>query len=231
MSAKKGDKNVPGIHKSIQLFPQLQPEDQVFLNDKKTQLTYLKGENLFKQGAFSPYVMYIIDGLVRVYLQTGHDRQINIRLARAGDFLAFSSIFGENVYNYSAIAVKDSRVCMIDKEGLKHLLLKNPEFALQITSRNSQNERHLFDLIKNISYKQMRGKLASALLYLSTEEFLKEEVFLYLTRQDIADFASVSIESAIKFLKEFEKEGILKLSGRNIEIIDGEKLEEIGRKG
>ena len=62
----------------------------------------------------------------------------------------------------------------------------------------------------------MRGKLASTLLYLSQEEFLKENIFKYLTRQEIADFASISTESAIKFLKEFEKEKIIKLKAETL---------------
>jgi CRP-like cAMP-binding protein len=193
----------------------------------KTQITYLKGETIFKQGAFAPYIIFIIRGLVKVYLQTGFEKQINISLANSGDFLAFSSIFGEHIHTYSAQALKDSVICMIEKENLKEVLLQNPSFALEITSKNYRNERHLLELIKNISYKQMRGKLASSLLYLSQEAFLKENVFEFLSRQEIADFASISTESAIKFLKEFEKEKMVKLRGKNIEITNRQKLETI----
>lgn len=77
----------------------------------------------------------------------------------------------------------------------------------------------------------MRGKLASTLLYLSQDEFIEEEIFQYMSRQDIADFASISTESAIKFLKEFEKEGILSLNGKDIEITDKGKLEDIALRG
>ena len=173
------------------------PEELTLINDKKTQLTYLRGENLFKQGAFAPNVLYIIDGLVKIFLQTGYEKQINISLAKAGDFLAFSSVFGENVYNYSAIALKDSRICMIDKEGLKQLLKSNPDFAIRVTARSLKNERHVYEIIKNISYKQMRGKLASALLYLSDDDWAGEDVFQYLTRQDIADFAVVAVAGVL----------------------------------
>lgn len=75
----------------------------------------------------------------------------------------------------------------------------------------------------------MRGKLASSLIYLSSEVFLREKVFNTLSRQDIADFASVSVESVIRFLKEFEKEGILKLAGRDIRILEPHKLAEISK--
>ena len=77
----------------------------------------------------------------------------------------------------------------------------------------------------------MQGKLATVLLYLSSNDFIEEKVFQLLSRQDIADFASISTESAIKFLKEFEKEKVLVLHGKDIEIINKEKLEDISRKG
>jgi CRP/FNR family transcriptional regulator len=120
---------------------------------------------------------------------------------------------------------------MIEKESLKNALLKNPEFALQITSKNYRNERLLIEIIKNLSYKQMRGKLAAAIIYLSQDEFLNEHIFENLSRQELADFASISTESAIKFLKEFEKEGIIILNGKNIEIIHQEKLEQLSKNG
>lgn len=201
------------------------------LQENKTRVSYLKGENIFKQGAFAPYIIFVVEGLVKVYLQTGYEKQINISLAKSGDFLAFSSLFGENIHTYSTQALKDSKICMIEKESLKDILLNNPEFALQVTSKNYRNERHLFEIIKNVSYKQMRGKLASSLLYLSQDEFIKENIFKYLTRQDIADFASISTESAIKFLKEFEKEKIIKLKGKDISILEPKKLLSISKSG
>lgn len=201
------------------------------LNAYKTRVQYLKGETIFKQGAFAPYVMYVVEGLVKVYLQTGVDKNMNISVASEGEFLAFSSVFGEPVHTYSAQAISNTQICMIEKESLKQILLDNPEFALKITSQNYTNERHLFEVIKNISYKQMRGKLASALLYLSQEEFTKKKIFEFLTRQDIADFASISAESAIKFLKEFEKENIITLNGKNIIVDDTAQLLNISKNG
>jgi len=223
--------NFDDCDKITQCFQFLNKDELEILSGKKTELTYLQGENLFKQGAFAPYIMLIIEGLVKVYLQTGLDKQINIRLARTGDFLAFSSIFGNEIYSYSAMALKSSQVCMIEKASLKQLLMKNPDFAFRITSKNYRNENQMLEIIKNISYKQMRGKLASALLYLSAKEFIEENVFQYLGRQDIADFASISTESTIKFLKEFEKDKVLKLNGKEIKIINKAKLLGIAKIG
>ncbi len=212
-------------------FQHLCPEELKFINEKKTQLTYLQGETIFKQGAFAPHVLFVVDGLARVYLQTGASRQLNIRLSRSGDFMAFSSVFGEKVHTYSAMAMIDSTICMIEKSAMRELLMQNPDFAMRITSKNFRNENRYLEIIRNVSYKQMRGKLASALLYLSADEFLELDVFKYMTRQDIADFASVTTEVAIKFIKEFEREGIVRLDGRQISILNKDALDEISRRG
>lgn len=205
-------------------FQLISREDLASLSENRTQLSYLKGETIFKQGAFAPHVLFIQSGLVRVYLQTGRNKVQNLWISRSGDFLAFSSLFGEKTYSHSAVAMKDSELLMIDKESLSKLLHTNPEFGYRITSKNLNSEKHLMDLVASLSYKQMRGKLATALLYLNSDVLQSEKVFSHLTRQDIADFASISVESVIKFLKEFEKEGILVLDNKNIIINDPEKL-------
>ncbi len=225
------DCNLNHNESPIGCFGYLTDKELKIIESKKTRVTYLKGETIFKQGAFAPYVLFVIDGLVKIFLQTGGQKQLNLRIARQGDFMAFSSIFGENVYSYSAMALKDTSVCMIDKEALKQLLLSNPEFALRITSRNYQNESRYIDILHNISYRQMRGKLASALLYLSSTEFSADDVFSCLTRQDIADFASITVESTVKFLKEFEREELLKIEGRNIEVVDEKRLRNVEKNG
>jgi len=223
--------NTENLENTSECFKSVFPDELEFLNSKKTKVSYLKGETIFKQGAFAPYVLYVINGLVRVYLQSSQQKQLNVRLAKQGDYMAFSAMFGESVYSYSATAIKDSTICMIEKDALTQLLLKNPEFALRITSRKSFNERRLLDIIDNFSNKQMRGKLASTLLYLSSESFIDEDVFHYLSRQEIADFAGITLESAIKFIKEFEKDEIIKLEGKKITIINNESLKRISQVG
>lgn len=207
------------------------PSELELLKESKTRLTYFKGENLYKQGAFAPYVIYIVQGLVRINLQTGPQKTINLRLAGKGEFLALSAIFGESHYPTSAVAVKDTLTCMIDKDSLTKLLEMNPELAIRMSSQHYQQENRMINLIKSLSYNQMRGKLAAALLYLSEPHFLEEQVFEYLSRQDLAEFAGIAQESTVKFLKEFEKDGIIELNGRSIQIIQAEKLLDISLHG
>lgn len=212
-------------------FRTLSKEDLSLFNNQKTQVSFLKGETIFKQGAFASSVLFINQGLAMVYIQLGRDKQINIQLAGKGDYLSFSTIFDSNTYQYSSVALADSVICMIEKEAFKNVILKNPEFAMQIISKNSCNSNRYLDIIRNISYKQMRGKLASAILYLTSERFSEYDIFQYLSRQDIANFSSITVESAVKFLKEFEKDGLISLNGKEIIVKDEEQLKEMDMKG
>lgn len=73
--------------------------------------------------------------------------------------------------------------------------------------------------------------MADALLYLSSKEFVKENIFEYLSRKDIAEFASITTENAIRILKSFEKEGIITLTSKHIKVINCEQLQYICQIG
>jgi CRP/FNR family transcriptional regulator len=73
--------------------------------------------------------------------------------------------------------------------------------------------------------------MASVLLTLAPENFGGEDLFRHLSRRELADFAGISTEGAVKVLKSFEKDKIISLSDKSITLLDHHRLEEIGRIG
>ncbi len=217
--------------KSSACFKKLIPSELEFINQNKTQIVYRKGENICKQGAFASYVLHISDGLVKLYLETPNNKNINLKILQTSEFIGLSSIYGDNIYNYSTIALKDSTICLIEKNSIKELLHNNGNFASEIIKWYCKNEKQLFNKIKSLGYKQMHGCLADALLYLSDEGFSQIDLFSTLTRKDIADFACISTESAVRLLTELKNEGVISMDGRNIKILDKNKLISISKKG
>ena len=207
------------------------PEELEFINQYKEQIIYQKGETICKQGAFANYVMYVADGLVKTYLETVNNKIINLRIIKDTEFIGFSSLCGRKKYNYSSVALKKSRVCLLDNESFRQLLLKNGLFSIEIMRLYCRNEEHIYNRMKTIGYKYMLGRLADALLYLCNEEFKDHNIFDYIQRKDIADFACISVESTVKLLMDLSENGIIRLSGRNIEILDKNGLQNFSNKG
>ncbi len=217
--------------KKSNCFKKLIPSELEFISQKSTQLQFWKGEIICKQGAFASYVLYIADGLVKIYLEGQSNKNINVSISKTSEFIGMSSIFGENIYNYSALALRDSSICLIEKNSLKKLMLKNGGFTSEIIKWYCDEEIQLFNKIKSLGHKQMHGRLADVLLYLGNERFNQEGVYSYLSRKDIADFACISTESIVRLLTELKNERIIDMKGKEIKILRKDLLKEISRKG
>ncbi len=212
-------------------FQNLTPEEQSFIRSSKTQVHFRKGETLIKQGAYSSYILFIIEGLVKQYVEGNITHNFNTQILKEGDFIGLSAIFNNNTFSYSATALTPTIAFLIEKETVASLMRRNGEFAYRIINRYCQQDVLLYDLLGRMMFKQMNGRVADALLYLDSEAFVGMDIFIRLSRKDIANFAGISTESAVKLLKSFEKDGIIKLEEKNVVITDRAKLLEISKKG
>jgi CRP-like cAMP-binding protein len=212
-------------------FQQLSPEEVELIRVNKTQVLFRKGENLTKQGAFASYVLFVLEGLSKQHLEGEGSKQMNLRIVRPGEFVGLSAVFGKSTFNYSVVALTDTKVFIIEKSALAKLVQQNGMFAYSIIRRYSDHNTILYDTIRNLSYKQMNGRLADALLYIDSVNDGTGDVFTLLSRRDIADFAGISTESTVKLLKTFEKDGIIKLDEKRISIENRDVLMEISKRG
>jgi len=217
--------------KSSACFSKLIPSELEFINLNKTQILYRKRENICKQGAFASYVLYICDGLVKLYLESPNNKNINLKILKTSEFIGLSSIYGDNIYNYSTIALKDSTICLIEKESIRKLLRNNGNFASEVIKWYCKNEKQLFNKIKSLGNKQMHGRLADALLYLSGLDLQDEKIFSHLSRKDIAGFSNLSTETAVRLLTEFKNDNIIEITGKEIKILNLSLLKDISRRG
>jgi CRP/FNR family transcriptional regulator len=110
-------------------------------------------------------------------------------------------------------------------------LLNNGNFASEVIKWYCEKEKQLFFKIKSLGHKQMHGRLADILLYLCSDEFKEKNIFNYLSRKDIADFACISTESVVRLLTELKNEKIIEMEGKDIEILQLDLLKEISRRG
>lgn len=212
-------------------FQHLSVEEVELIRSSKTQVLFRKGENLTKQGTFTSYVLFLMEGIVKQYVEGDGTHNYNLRIIQPGEFLGLSSVFTDSTFSYSSIALTDTRVFLIDKTAIARVIHQNGAFAYDIIKRYSKNNSGLYEAVRHLMYKQMNGRMADALLYLSADEFLGLSVFSHLSRKDIADFAGLSTETAIKLLKNFEKEGIIKLGDKSVTVLKPEMLKEISRRG
>jgi CRP/FNR family transcriptional regulator len=212
-------------------FRDLTQEETNFIRAGKTQLLFRKGDNLTKQGAFTSYVLFLIHGLARQYLENDNNKTFNLRIIRPGDFLGLSAVFNENIFGYSSIALTDCQALLIEKEALAKVIRQNGLFGFSLIKRYCEQNNNLLAVIRSLNYKQMYGRLAEILLYMDSFKADNPEIFQLLSRKDLADFTGISTESVVKLLKTFEKDGLIELHEKDIILKNHGSLSEISQRG
>jgi len=212
-------------------FQVLSSEEVEMVRASKTQILFRRGDNLTKQGAFTSYALFIIKGLVKQYIEGDNNKSYNLRIIKPGEFVGLSSVFTKNVFNYSSIAITDCQVYLIEKETIATIVKQNGIFGFNLIKRYCEQNVNLFDSLRNVLYKQMNGRIADTLLYIDGLKAENREIFQLLSRKDIADFAGISTESTVKLLKSFEKDGLIELNEKDIEIVKPGVLFEVSKRG
>ena len=212
-------------------FQSLSSDEIEMVRTSKTQVLFRKGDNLTKQGTFTAYVLFVVSGLVKQYIEGEQNKSFNLRIIKPGEFIGLSSVFSNQTFNYSSVALTDCQAYLIEKNTIKEIMTQNGGFGLSIIKRYCEQNTNLFESLGTVLYKQMNGRMAETLLYLNGLKTEFPDIFQLLSRKDIANFAGVSTESAVKLLKSFEKEKWIVLTEKDIQIVETVALEDISRRG
>ena len=212
-------------------FQMLSGEEAELVRASKTQVLFRKNDLLTKQGAFASYVLFLIKGLATQYLEGDGVKNYNLRIIRPGEFVGLSAVFTKNTFNYSSVALTDCQVYLIEKDAIASVIKQNGLFGFSIIKRYCEQNTNLFDSLRTIMYKQMNGRMAETLLYIDSLKSEAPDIFQLLSRKDLADFAGISTESGVKLLKTFEKEGLISIREKDIEVIQHKSLAEISKRG
>lgn len=209
----------------------LSQQELEIVRESKTQVLFRRGDSLTKQGAFASYILFVINGLCRQYIEGYDGKSYNLRVIQPGEFVGLSQVFTKNIYSYSTVALTSCQAFLVEKEVIARLIKSNGEFGLNIIKRYCEVNSNLFAKLSTVLYKQMNGRIAESLLYLDSLKPSHPDIFQLLSRKDIAEFAGVSTESAVKLLKNFEKDGLISLNEKDIVILKSDALAEISLKG
>jgi len=212
-------------------FDELTESERKLVDENKISLTYKKGENVCKQGSFASHIVYLKEGLAKVFLE-GKSKNLILKITPPGNLIGLPCIHeGNNVFLYSAATYINSQVELINIELFKQLILQNSKFAYRIINVLNENTVQTYGRFHCFTNKQMHGRMADILLCLSQRIFKTEAFNLPLTRSDLAELTGMSTESVIRVMKDFKEDGLIKFEGKDIELLNFEMLLKISELG
>jgi CRP-like cAMP-binding protein len=231
MLTKGHYKNCKNCKKRNNIFTLLTDEELTLVDQHRYELTFNKGEIIFKQGSPLTHVACITDGLAKIYIEGLNKRNLILSFAKPVQMIGGPGMFVDYRHHFTVSAIEETTACLIDTKIVEELIEKNPAFACDLLKKTNQVSIANFKKFINLTQKQMHGRIADALIYLHDEIYGRNPFLLTLSRQDLADLTAMSKENVIRVIKTFKDQDLMKVDGNVVEILNMKELIRIGETG
>jgi CRP/FNR family transcriptional regulator len=207
----------------------LSEEGLRLLNEVKVCNVYRSGQLIYYQG--NPCMgIHCVEGGSVALRKTDHaGNSVIVGLVHEGQTMGYRSFFSSKPYGASAEALEDSRVCFIDRAGVRRLIEANPSVGYEFLSRMA-GEVEAADADKlHATALPMRGRLAHLLVLLKERygEVNDDGTLLLelpLSRQDIASMLGTRPETVARIVRALQDDGVALFDGRHVQIPDLDAL-------
>lgn len=207
----------------------LDEENRTKILSNSTVVDYNKGETIIKQGIAPKQIPFLEKGMVKL-TSTNNNRTTTFKIIAANTFIGLMCAFVKKKFDFSAIAIIPSTVRMIDRSLFEEAIRTNGKFAVHVVHEMSLTTNMIVTELIQLNHKNADGAICTILLELSI--VFKSKTFqLPFNRIEFADTVGYSKESVITCLSSLQEQGIIKVSGKAVEIIDLNRLEKIAAYG
>ena len=218
------------LYKSY-LFNHLTKQEIVWVNLNKKEIVIEKGDIIYQEGEKIKNLVYLKEGLVKLY-KAGHGRtQQIISIATPRDFIGLLSVFSNTEYLYSLTALEDSSLCIIDMEIIKKIILQNGKFALSLIEKMNRISDVVISNKVELGIKQLRGRIAHILLMFAGQVYRSDIYELPVSRKEIGELIDMRTENVVRILSEFRNDQLIGIEGKKIEIKNKSMLGKISELG
>ena len=198
--------------------------------EQTKQNTYKKGEIILKQGSKCTELIFLTSGIVK-FVTESNGKELIVAIDKAQTLLGLANILNEDINLFTIVAVEECKGCVISLNRFKLFITSNRKFMFEIMGLSTQMFRAAIFNFISVARKQSNGRVADVLLYLSDKIYEARSFSLGLSRHELAEYAGCSREQIIHTLRAFSNDGIIRVSGKNVEILDYDKLLTISRVG
>ncbi|MEN9443293.1 MAG: hypothetical protein RIS47_183 [Bacteroidota bacterium] len=216
------------------IFFDLPDEEKELVGKHHICAHYKRGDLIYKEGDRPLGLVCLSAGKVKVFKEGVGGREQIVRLVKPVGFIGYRALFADDCYNFSAVAIDDCSICIIEREALFSLVKRNGEFALRIIRSFAMELGFSNTRTVTLTQKHIRGRLAESLLFLKDTYGLTDDgmsLNALLSREDLANLSNMTTSNAIRTLSNFTMEGVITVEGRHIRLLDVEQLERISSLG
>jgi len=188
---------------------------------------YRKGEMVFFDGDEGIGFYIVINGRIKVYKMSPDGKEQIMHIFGPDQPFAEVPVFEGSRYPANAEAMEYSRLFFFPKKDFMKLIHDNPSLAVNMLASLSQRLKQFSHLIEALSLREVPGRLASYLLYLSDKKGSIDEFELDITKSQLASFLGTIPETLSRIFSKMANKELVRINGPQIAILDRTGLEDL----
>lgn len=216
--------------KGTTLFSALSPQDLSVVSALFTEEEFEKDQYIFTEGDPPDWLYIVKEGTIKMVKQSQSGREMIISIMTAGDVIGEVAVFDGGPYPATAQGMGRGIILKLAKKEFASLLKRHPSIAVEIIGDLGRKLRAAVNVARELRGERVEGRIAMVLLKLARKvgTLVEGKVMLTipLTRQNVADMVGSTIETTIRVISRFKKEGIVSDSKGKM-TLDVKRLAEI----
>jgi len=217
--------------KQIADIPLFQDLPQEYLEDLSAlvveQVAH-KGQIIFSEGDEGKGFYVILAGRVKISKFSPEGKEQILHIFGPDEPFGEVPVFAGNPYPANAEALEETRIFYFPRKAFVELIRRTPSLALNMLAVLSKRLHRFTALIEDLSLKEVPGRLAAYLFYLSEKQMGRDDLTLDITKSQLSSLLGTIPETLSRIFAKMTQEGIIETDtpGR-IRIADRKALEKL----
>jgi CRP/FNR family nitrogen fixation transcriptional regulator len=187
------------------------------------RMNFGRDEEIFGEGERADYIYQVLEGAVRTCRFLGDGRRQIEEFHLAGEYFGLET--GAD-HTSTAEAVGSATVLLIRRSTLTDLASRDLTVSGRLLELTMKGLRRTQDHVIMLGRKGACERVAAFLLDFAKRTSAAGSIQLPMSRQDIADYLGLTIETVSRTLSQFESEGVIALPDRrSVTVVAGRRLE------
>lgn len=218
------------LRRSI-LFRRLKPDDRQRLAAVASMREFEKGTMLFSEGDSSELLYTILSGRVKVFKTTARGTDVILEIFGPGDPVGAVAVYEARPYPASALVLEPTMCLLIPRHAFFSMLESYPTMVRGLLVGLTHRLMELTNRLAELSGGRVEGRLARFFLKLANDMGQQREegtfIPLVLSRQELADMIGTTIETSIRIMSRWGKDGVVLTEKDGFVVVDRSALEAV----
>ena len=221
-------KDAAALLRQSQVFAGLPPREIEALGTVAVEQSYRPRDFVFMESDPARWFCLVKSGRVKIVRHSKTGKDVVLELVGPGEIFGGVAVLERRPYPAAAQATEPTVVLKIPADAVTALTERHPVLIKALALMIGRRLRQAHDSVKSLSVDPVEARLAAALLRLAEREGMRSKQGLtlpfHLTRQSLADMTGTTVETTIRIVSRWLKDGLLADDGARLRVIDVEGL-------